>query len=101
MSQTKSTKCYIEEYETEPGHVGLRLREKATGRKVNLGTTTAPGKQHFVQFLAAAGAFKTRMPDIFSRDGDKDCILVSGDLDFDAPDEIRYIHNDQLSYLFD
>ncbi len=41
------------------------------------------------------------MPDVFSRNGDQDCVIVSGEIDFDTPDEIRYIFNDQLSYLFD
>ena len=100
MSQTKSTKCYIEEYKGEGGQPGARLREKATGRKVDLGMTTAEGKQHFLQFINAAGANKTAIPEAFTKDGDEDCILVSGDLDFDAPDEIRYIYNENLSYLF-
>ena len=39
------------------------------------------------------------MPDVFSRDGDDDCD-VSGDLDFDAPDEIRCIYYEQLSDTF-
>jgi hypothetical protein len=41
------------------------------------------------------------MPDAFTKDGDSDCIIVTGDLDFDAPDEIRFVNNDRLSYLFD
>ena len=31
------------------------------------------------------------MPDVFTRDSEEDCVMVSGDLDFDAPDEIRFI----------
>lgn len=100
MSQIKSTKCYIEEYKNERGQLSARLREKATGRKVDLGIATVEGKQHFLQFLGTAGANKAATPDAFSRDGDEDCILISGDLDFDAPDEIRFIHNEKLSYLF-
>ncbi|RXZ72795.1 hypothetical protein [Agromyces albus] len=100
MSQVKSTKCYIEEYENERGQLSARLREKATGRKIDLGLTTAGGVQDFLRFLGAAGANKPLMPDVFSRDGDEDCIVVSGDVDFHAPDEIRFIHNEKLSYLF-
>jgi hypothetical protein len=99
VSQTKSAKCYIEEYKNEQGQLSARLREKGTGRKVDLGLTL-DGKQHFLQFLGAAGANKASIPDVFSKDGDKDCIVVSGDLDFDAPDEIRFIFNEKLSYLF-
>jgi hypothetical protein len=99
VGQTKSTKCYIEEYKKEQGRLSARLREKGTGRKVDLGLTL-DGKQHFLQFLNAARANKAVVPDVFSSDGKNDCVIVSGDLDFDAPDEIRFIYNKQLSYTF-
>ncbi|MEV7132087.1 hypothetical protein AB0N24_04280 [Arthrobacter sp. NPDC093128] len=99
MSQTKSTKCYIEEYKNEQGQLSALLREKGTGRKVDLGLTL-DGKQHFLRFLTAAGANKAAMPGVFSKEDEEDCIVVSGDLDFDAPDEIRFIYNEKLSYLF-
>ncbi|MGO2533702.1 hypothetical protein [Arthrobacter rhombi] len=99
MSQTKSTKCYIEEYEVGPGQIAARLREKVTGRKVDLGITL-DGKQRFLRFLSAAGANKSLMPDVFSKDGQEDCVVVSGDLDFDAPDEIRFIYNENMLYVF-
>jgi len=83
MSQTTSTKCYIEEYKNENDQLSARLREKRTGRKVDLGLTL-DGKQHFLRLLSAAGANKTAMPDVFSRDGDEECVVVSGGLDFDA-----------------
>ncbi len=43
---------------------------------------------------------RNEVPEVFTKDGDTDCVVVSGDLDFDAPDEIRYIFNERLSYLF-
>lgn len=101
VSRAKTMKCYIEEYKIERGQPGARLREKTTGRKVDLGLTTAEGKRNFLQFLNAAGANRAVMPDVFSKDGDEDCIVVSGDVDFDAPDEIRFIYNENLSYLYD
>ena len=97
MTETKSTKCYIEEYKNERGQLSARLSEKETGRKVDLGLTL-DGKQHFLRFLSAAGAQKALIPDVFSKDGEEDCVVVSGDLDFDAPDEIRFIYNEKLSY---
>ena len=100
MGQVKSTKCYIAEHENERGQPSVRLRETATGRKVDLGTTTARGVEDFLQFLRAVGANRAVIPEVFSRDGDMDCIVVSGDIDFDAPDEIRFIYNEKLSYLF-
>ncbi|MFB2556155.1 hypothetical protein [Herbiconiux liangxiaofengii] len=96
----KITDCYIEEYENGQGQPSARLREKVTGRKVDLGTTTDSEAQHFLNFLRAAQANRALMPDAFSKEGDDDSISVSGDVDFDAPDEIRYIHNANLSYLF-
>jgi hypothetical protein len=100
MSRANSTKCFIEEYENERGQRCARLREKVTARKVNLGLTTVEGKQDFLRFLGAAAMNKTAIPDVFSKDGDGRCIVVSGDIDFDAPDEIRYVYNPRLSYVF-
>ncbi|TFC29181.1 hypothetical protein E3O55_09915 [Cryobacterium sp. MDB1-18-2] len=100
MNQITSTNAYIEEYMNEQGQVSARLREKVTRRKVDLGLATAAGKQDFLRFLNAAGANKTKMPDVFSEDGDEGCVAVSGNVDFDGPDEIRFIYNENLSYLF-
>lgn len=61
---------------------------------------TAEDSLHFVEFLMAMGMNRAATPDVYSKDGANDCVLVSGDLDFDAPDEIRYIYNEKLSYLF-
>jgi hypothetical protein len=36
---------------------------------------------------------------VFSKDGNDDCVVVSGDLDFDAPNEIRFLYNEKLSYI--
>lgn len=98
MSQAKSTKCYIDEYKNEQGQLSARLREKGTGRKVDLGLALE-SKTDFLRFLSSAGAQKTLIPGVFSKEDEEDCIVVSGDLDFDAPDEIRFIYNEKLSYL--
>lgn len=37
---------------------------------------------------------------MFSKDEDAEFIVASGDVEFDSPDEMRYIFNDKLSYLF-
>jgi len=92
MSQTKSTTCYIEEYESGPGKMSARLREKVTGRKLDLGITLE-GKAGFLRFLSSAGLNKLMMPDVFSKDRHEDCIVVSSDVDCDAPDEIRFIYS--------
>lgn len=95
-----STRCYIEEYENERGQLSARLREKTTGRKVDLGLASAAAKSDFLRFLSAAAPKRAAMPDVFSKSGDADSIVVSGDVDFDAPDEIRYFFNDRLSYTY-
>lgn len=101
MSTTHaSTECYIEEYANADGQPSARLREKHTGRKVDLGFANVADRQHLLQFLSAAMQHRNAMPEVFTKDGDTDCVVVSGDLDFDAPDEIRYIFNERLSYLF-
>ena len=100
-AESASTKCYIEEYANADGQPAARLREKHSGRKVDLGFADAAEREHFLQFLSAAMRHKTEVPDVFTKDGNADCVVVSGDLDFDAPDEIRFIFNERLSYLFD
>jgi hypothetical protein len=100
-SKTSTTRCYVEEYTNENGKLSARLREKHTGRKVDLGFIANPADcQNLLQFLGAAKQNQQSMPEIFSKEGDTDCVIVSGDLDFDSPDEIRYIFNEKLSYLF-
>lgn len=98
MRQVTSVRCYIEEYQNRDGCPSGRLREKNTGRKVDLGDATAANMQHFLQFLSAAAAYRQTLPDLFSRHGDDDAVLVSGVIDFDAPDEIRLVYNENLSY---
>lgn len=100
MSRVLSTRCYVEQYENESGQRSARLREKGTGRKVDLGITDAAGRNDFLLFLSAAAANESLMPDLFSKTGEADAVLVSGDIDFDAPDEMRFRHNSRLSYLF-
>ncbi len=100
MGRDQVTNCYIEEYENDHGQPSARLREKVTGRKVDLGTTNDSEAQHFLNFLRAAQANRELLPDVFSKSGEDDCVAVSGDVDFDAPDEIRFLHNANLSYHF-
>lgn len=96
----RTIKCYIEEYNNESGNLSARLRVKHTGQKVDLGFAQSDEKLHFIQFLSAAKQGQELMPDVFSKDGDEDCVEVSGIVDFDAPDEIRFVYNDQLQYVF-
>jgi hypothetical protein len=93
------TECYIEEYGAGTSEAGARLREKETGRKVDLGTvSTQEQADHFSRFLGMCLAHKESMPNLFSKMGEDDIIEVTGDVDFDAPDEIRYVYNESLTY---
>lgn len=99
MSKFASISCYVEEYEVAPGTLGARLREKGTGRKVDLGGTSSEEEaQHFRMFLGSLRANKADMPGVFERDDVEDAVVVEGELDFDAPDEIRFIYNAKLTY---
>lgn len=98
MTRIASTRCYIEEYENELGQLSARLREKFSGRKVDLGSSTQAARTDFLRFLSSAARNKITAPGYFSREDGSFCILVSGDIDFDAPDEIRFVNNESLSY---
>lgn len=97
---TKMMKCYIEEYENEGGRLSARLRQKGTGQKVDLGFVNADEHQHFLRFLGSAKLNQALMPSVFSKDNDEDSVVVSGDLDFAAADEIRFVPNERLQYAF-
>jgi hypothetical protein len=97
--RTRATRCYIDEYTNEAGTLSARLREKITGRKVDLGIADAEARTHLLQFLSAAKQNQADFPDYFDKDADES-IVVTGEVDFDAPDEIRYLYNGELSYLF-
>ena len=38
------------------------------------------------------------MPGVFEKNDAEDTVLVEGDVDFDAPDEIRVINNEKLTF---
>ncbi|MFS2028983.1 MULTISPECIES: hypothetical protein [unclassified Curtobacterium] len=98
MPETKTVRCYIDEYEVSPGRIGARLREKDTGRIVVLGFAHAADKQEFLQFLSGVARMRTEVPDAFDKTGEADAVEVSGEVDFDAPDELRFAYNDRLQY---
>ena len=99
MSRFASSRCYVEEYEVGPGKLGARLREKRSGRKLDLGGTPSEADvQAFRAFLGALRANRADMPGVFDKDEAEDSVIVEGDLDFDAPDEMRFIYNEKLTY---
>jgi hypothetical protein len=100
MSQITTAECYIEEYESAPGRPGARLREKITGRKVNLGFASPADSEHFLVFLNAAREQRAVMPKVYDKDDLADAVAVTGNLESENADEISFVHNEELQYLF-
>jgi hypothetical protein len=98
VSPPASVWCYIEEYLGEDESLGLRLREKVTGRKVEMYGKT---KDHLTEFLASprfAGAYEF-MPNLYERVGYDDYVLVSGGTAVDSYDVLLFEGDAQLTYL--
>jgi hypothetical protein len=100
MAGTASVDCYIDAYKGNEGRQGLRLREKSTGRKVSFGEVPPAAAEPFMQFLIMGASSAAAMPDVMSKDGTDDGVRVSGNVDFDSPEEIRFFYDDALQYLF-
>lgn len=97
-SPPASVWCYVEEYLGENESIGLRLREKVTGRKVEMYGKT---KDHLIEFLASprfTGAYKF-MPNLYEKDGYDDYVLVSGGTALDSYDVLLFEGDAQLTYL--
>lgn len=99
VSPPVSVWCYIEDYSDGDGVIGLRLREKETGRKVEMYGDT---KQHLAQFLASphATGMRGRLSNLYEKDGYRDYVLVSGGTAVNSYDVIRYNNGSSLTYLF-
>jgi hypothetical protein len=97
-SPPASVWCYIEEYPGESESLGLRLRQKVTGRKVEMYGKT---KDHLTKFLASprfTGAYEL-MPNLYEKDGYHDYVLVSGGTAVDSYDVLLFEDGAQLTYL--
>jgi hypothetical protein len=98
ISPPLSVWCYVEEYPGENGHLGLRLRQKVTGRKVEM---YGESKDHLTKFLASprfTGAYKL-MPNLYEKDGYHDYVMVSGGTAVDSYDVLLFECDAQLTYL--
>jgi len=98
LSPPVSVWCYIEEYPGESGGFGLRLRQKVTGRKVEMYGKT---KDHLTRFLASpifTGADEL-MPNLYEKGGYRDYVLVSGGTAVDSYDVLLFEDGAQLTYL--
>lgn len=100
MSGTRSVDCYIEAYKVKEDHQGLRVRENRTGRKISFGEVPPAAAEPFVRFLIVGVSSAAAMPDLMSKVGADDGVRVSGNVDFDSTEEIRFFYDDALQYLF-
>jgi hypothetical protein len=89
--------CYIEEYDAGDGNPGLRLRQKVTGRKVEM---YGESKKHLITFLASPQFTGSRglMPNLYEAGGYSDYVLVSGGAAVDSYDVLRLKNSGQLTY---
>lgn len=90
--------CFIEKYEVDDGVTGLRLREKGTGRKVEM---YGKSKDHLLAFLASpqVHGHDGLLGNLYDKEGYRDYVLVSGGTTVDTYDVIRYQDDSDLSYL--
>lgn len=98
VSPPVSVWCYIEEYPVEGGDLGVHVRQKATGRKIEM---YGKNKSHLAQFLASprfTGAHQL-MPNLYEKDGFDDYALVSGGTAVDSYDVLRFNDGTELTYL--
>lgn len=97
-SPPTSVWAYIEEYTAEEGGLGLRLREKITGRKIEM---YGKNQDHLLTFLSSphfTGA-QTHMANLYQKDGFDDYVLVSGGTATDSYDVVLYTDGVELTYL--
>lgn len=97
-SPPTSVWAYIEEYPVETGGLGLRLRQKVTGRKIEM---YGKNQDHLLTFLNSprfTGAH-THMANLYETDGFDDYVLVSGGTATDSYDVVLFNDGAELTYL--
>lgn len=100
----REVRCYIEEYEGVPGvpsTLSARLREKGTGRRVEVSGTEADGEE-LLELLASpkAHGLSASIPNVYEASGYRDYVFVSGIAEIDASDLIRLTHDNRLTIAF-
>lgn len=91
-------RCYLEEYCNEKGIPSVRLRDKATGKKVVIGGRNVRVSA-FLRFLSQAKIHQDIMPTIFDRNG-TDIVAVTGNIISVTEDEIR-VNVEMGGYLYE
>lgn len=98
--QYQSVFCYIENYPLGD-RIGVRLREKVTGRKVEIRESNPLTKRHFLEFLAAPRMVSPDLsvfPGLMDRNDLDDYVIVSGVVLVDNQDSIAFRDGDNLAY---
>ena len=97
-----AVKCYIEEYTTERGGPGVRLREKETGRKVEITAFAQQERDEFLAFLLAPRLTGTAdlLPNLYERSGLDDLVVVDGNVVVDDGESIQFVYDSAFSYRF-
>ncbi|WP_198519598.1 hypothetical protein [Microbacterium sp. BR1] len=97
-SPPTSVWAYIEEYPVEDGGLGLRLRQKVTGRKVEV---YGKNEDHLLTFLSSPQltGSSTHMANLYQKEGFDDYVLVSGGTATDSYDVVLYNDGAELTYL--
>lgn len=97
-SPPTSVWAYIEEYSVEGGGLGLRLRQKVTGRKIEM---YGKNQDHLLTFLSSPQftAASTHMANVYQKDGFDDYVLVSGGTATDSYDVVLFSDGAELTYL--
>lgn len=97
-SPPTSVWAYIEEYPTENGDLGLRLRQKVTGRKIEM---YGKKQDHLLTFLSSPQFTNANihMANLYQKDGFDDYVLVSGGTATDSYDVVLFDNDAELTYL--
>lgn len=97
-SPPTSVWAYIEEYPVEDGGLGLRLRQKVSGRKIEM---YGKNQDHLLTFLSSPQftGTETHMANLYQKDGFDDYVLVSGGAATDSYDVLLFNDGAELAYL--
>ncbi|SDQ11986.1 hypothetical protein SAMN04487847_0452 [Microbacterium sp. cf332] len=98
VSPPASVWCYLDEYQLEGDRLGVRLRQKITGRKIEMYGKNA---EHLTRFLASPRftGVAELMPNLYEKEGFHDYVLVSGATAVDSYDVLRFNDGAELTYL--
>ena len=92
-------RCYLEECKDAVGRPGVCLREKLTGRRVQITTNDRGEDLHVRGFLNQVSSGRQSWPGLFSTNDMGDYVFVSGNVAFRSDLLIEFAYDDDLAYL--